>query len=150
MVELRGRESWSIILPKCTTSTEHLVFFYMPQIYDMGPTALLPLQGRRAEDFFFALKNPTASAGFEPRTWVLKASTLPLEHRSRYGWGLVVRCGDDDKYTTRNTHTLCPLVYVKKVGRRQGITSGNEGQVTGTGLFEHAAESRCRGNRMNF
>ena len=28
----------------------------MPQIYDMG---------RRAEDFF-ALKNPTASAGFEP------------------------------------------------------------------------------------
>jgi len=33
----------------------------MPQIYDMGPTALLPL--RR---IFFALKNPTASAGFEP------------------------------------------------------------------------------------
>ena len=27
----------------------------MPQIYDMGPTALLPLP-----------KNPTASAGFEP------------------------------------------------------------------------------------
>ena len=25
---------------------------------------------------FFALKNPMASAGFEPRTWVLKASTL--------------------------------------------------------------------------
>jgi hypothetical protein len=38
-VELRGRESWPIILPKCTTSTEHLVFFYMPQVYDMGPTA---------------------------------------------------------------------------------------------------------------
>ena len=36
----------------------------MPQIYDMGPTALLPLR-RRAEDFF-ALKNPTASAGLEP------------------------------------------------------------------------------------
>ena len=34
----------------------------MPQIYDMGPT---PSEGRRAEDFF-ALKNPTASAGFEP------------------------------------------------------------------------------------
>ena len=30
----------------------------MPQVYDMGPTAL-------AEDFF-ALNNPTASAGFEP------------------------------------------------------------------------------------
>ena len=37
----------------------------MPQIYDMGPTALFPSEGRRAEDFF-ALKNPTASAGFEP------------------------------------------------------------------------------------
>jgi hypothetical protein len=61
-VELRGRESWPIILPKCTTSTEHLVFFYMPQIYDMGPMALLPSEGRRAADFF-ALKNPMASAG---------------------------------------------------------------------------------------
>jgi hypothetical protein len=30
-----------------------------------GPTALLPAEGRRAEDFS-ALKNPTASAGFEP------------------------------------------------------------------------------------
>ena len=25
-----------------------------------------PSEGRRAEDFFFALKNPTALAGFEP------------------------------------------------------------------------------------
>ena len=30
----------------------------------MGPTTLLPSEGRRAVDFF-ALKNPTASAGFE-------------------------------------------------------------------------------------
>jgi hypothetical protein len=43
-----------------------LGIFYMPQIYDMGQTALLPLRrGSHAEDFF-ALKNPTASAGFEP------------------------------------------------------------------------------------
>jgi hypothetical protein len=34
----------------------------MPQIYDMGPPALLPLR-RKA---FFALKNPTALAGFDP------------------------------------------------------------------------------------
>jgi len=33
-VELCGRETWPIILPKCTTSTEHLGIFYMPQIYD--------------------------------------------------------------------------------------------------------------------
>jgi len=32
---------------------------------------------------FFFLKNPTASAGFEPANLVLKASTLPLDHRRR-------------------------------------------------------------------
>ena len=36
-----------------------------------------PSEGRRAEDFF-ALKIPTASAGFEP------AIMLPLDHRSRF------------------------------------------------------------------
>jgi hypothetical protein len=40
-----------------STSAFHLGIFYMPQIHDMGPTALLPPEGRRAEDFF-ALKNP--------------------------------------------------------------------------------------------
>ena len=33
--------------------------------YDMGPTALLPLR-RKARWGFFRLKNPAASAGFEP------------------------------------------------------------------------------------
>ena len=37
----------------------------MPQIYDMGPTALLPLR-RKACWGFFRPKNPTASAAFEP------------------------------------------------------------------------------------
>ena len=37
----------------------------MPQIYDMGPTALFPLR-RKACWGFFRPKNPTASAGFEP------------------------------------------------------------------------------------
>ena len=37
----------------------------MPQIYDMGPMALLPLW-RKASWGFFRPKNPTASAGFEP------------------------------------------------------------------------------------
>jgi hypothetical protein len=47
--------------------------FYIPQIYDMGPTALFPLR-RKAEDFF-ALKNPTASAGFEPANLGTKGQT---------------------------------------------------------------------------
>ena len=49
-----------------------------------------PSEGMRAEDFF-ALKNSTASAGFEPhRTWVPKASTLPLDHWSRYSGSLII------------------------------------------------------------
>ena len=42
-----------------------------------------PSEGRRAEDFF-TLENPTASAGFEPANVGTKASTLPLDHRSRF------------------------------------------------------------------
>ena len=37
----------------------------------MGQTALLPFEGRRAEDFF-ALKNPTASAESEPANLAMK------------------------------------------------------------------------------
>ena len=49
-----------------STSTLHLGIFYMPQIYDMGPMALLPLRRKACWGFFSPLKNPTASAGFEP------------------------------------------------------------------------------------
>ena len=64
----------------------------MPQIYDIGPTALLPPQppeGRRAKDFF-AQKIRRLRTGLNPLTWVLKASTLPLDHRSRY-WTYIWR-----------------------------------------------------------
>jgi len=55
----------------------------MPHICDMGQTALLPLQRKGAEDFF-ALKNPTASAGFEDANLGTKGqhatSTQPKHH----------------------------------------------------------------------
>jgi hypothetical protein len=54
-VEIIGRET-SGNLAESSEFHATLGMFYMPQIYDMGQTA---------EDFF-ALKNPTASAGFEP------------------------------------------------------------------------------------
>ena len=38
-----GRECCPVILPKCRLP-RHLGIFYMPQIYDMGPTALLPFR----------------------------------------------------------------------------------------------------------
>ena len=66
-----------------STSTLHLGIFYMPQICDMGPTALLPLRRKACWGFFRSLKIRRFRPGLNPRTWVLKASTLPLDQRSR-------------------------------------------------------------------
>jgi hypothetical protein len=44
----------------------------------------LSSKGRRAEDFF-ALKSPTASAGFEPANLATKGQHALLDHRSRCG-----------------------------------------------------------------
>ena len=38
---------------------------------------------RRAEDFYLPLKIRRLRPGLNPRTWIPKASTLPLDHRSR-------------------------------------------------------------------
>ena len=64
-----------------------------------------PSEERCAEDFF-ALKNPTASAGFEPANWVPKASTLPLDHRTRY-------CNYYSCITStlRNSYYLITIIY---------------------------------------
>jgi hypothetical protein len=73
-----GREYCPVILPKWRLP-RHLGIFYTPQIYDMGPTALLPLRRKACWGFF--LKIQRLRPGLNPRTWVLKASTLPLDHR---------------------------------------------------------------------
>ena len=39
---------------------------------------------QHAEDFYLPLKIRRLWPGLNPRTWVPKASTLPLDHRSRY------------------------------------------------------------------
>jgi hypothetical protein len=46
-----GREYCPVILPKWRLP-RHLGIFYMPQIYDMGPTALLPLRRKACWGFF--------------------------------------------------------------------------------------------------
>ena len=64
----RKWELWARMLSgnfaEMTTSTLHLGIFYMPQIMTWDRRLYFPSEGRRAEDFL-ALKNPTASAGFE-------------------------------------------------------------------------------------
>jgi hypothetical protein len=57
------------------TSTVILGFLYMPQSCDMGPTALLPPEGRHAEDFF-TRKIRRLRPGLNPRTWVPEVSML--------------------------------------------------------------------------
>ena len=54
----------------------------MPQIYDMGPTALLPLR-RKAYWGFFRPKNPTASAGFEPANLGTKGQPVVMQREMR-------------------------------------------------------------------
>ena len=77
-----GRECCPVILPKWWLP-RHLGIFYMPQIYDMGLTALLPLRRKACWGFFSPLKIGRLRPGLNPRTWVLKVSTLPLDHPSR-------------------------------------------------------------------
>ena len=56
----------------------------MPQICNMGPTALLPFRRKVCWGFFHPEKSWRLRLGLNPRTWVLKRSTLPLDHWSRF------------------------------------------------------------------
>jgi hypothetical protein len=79
----RKVELWARMLSgnfaEMTTSTPFRDFFTCRESTTWDRRLYFPSEGRRAEDFF-ALKNPT---GLNPRTLVLKASTLPLDHRNR-------------------------------------------------------------------
>jgi len=57
--------------------------FYMLQICNMGPTALLPFRRKAYWGFFPPEKSWRLRPGLNPRTWVLEGSTLPLDHRRR-------------------------------------------------------------------
>jgi len=72
------RECCPLILPKWRLP-RHLGICYMPQIYDMGPTASPPKEGG-LRIFFSPLKIRRLRPGLNPRTWVLKASRLLLDH----------------------------------------------------------------------
>ena len=72
----------------------NLWIFYVPQIYDVGPTALLPLR-RKACWGFFHPKNLMASAGFEPANLDTKgqrATPRPHSLIKRYMWTFAVNC----------------------------------------------------------
>ena len=64
-VELWARNLWGI-WPKCRLPRNIQGSFTCRKATTWDRRLCFPSEGRSAEDFFFALKNPTASAGCEP------------------------------------------------------------------------------------
>ena len=88
----------SIILPECRLPRYTLEIFYVLQICDI----FSPLKIRRLRP------------GLNPRTWVLQASTLPLDHQSRYGErSLQLQSLTTFAITyTTSVHTKCPWLFI--------------------------------------
>jgi len=81
MAELCGRELTGNFAWNCDFHVNSGIF-YMPQICDVGPMALLPFRRKACWGFFRPEKSWRLRPGLNPRTWVLEGSTLPLDHRS--------------------------------------------------------------------
>jgi hypothetical protein len=75
-------KKWPRILPKVATSSL-LGSFTCRKVTTRDRRLYFPSEGRRAEDFF-AWKIRWLRPGLNLWTRVPKASTLPLDHRSRY------------------------------------------------------------------
>ena len=71
-----GREYCPVNLAEMTTSTPFWDLLHATK-HDMGPTALLPLEGRRAEDFF-ALKIRRLRPGLNPASTLTPRPLKPL------------------------------------------------------------------------
>ena len=104
------RRNWGreIVWYFCLNSDFHvnLGISYMPQICDMGPTALLPLR-RKACWGFFRPKNPTASAGFEPANLGTKDQHATPRPPKPTFLKMCLLCSRFIKKQARITETLC-------------------------------------------
>jgi hypothetical protein len=76
-------EKWPRILPKVTTSTSLLGSFTCRKARH-GTDGFTSPPKEGVLRIFFARKIRGLRPGLNPRTWVPKTSTLPLDHRSRY------------------------------------------------------------------
>ena len=95
-------EKWPVISTEICYFHE---FFYMSQVCDMGQTDLLPF--RSIENFFPSWKIRRLRSGLNQRTWVPKASTLPLDHRSC--WGHITLTHEQAR--CRQHHTWWKVLY---------------------------------------
>jgi hypothetical protein len=65
----------------CLNADYHVTFKYLLHAVKLRHGFYFPSEGRCAQNFF-ALKIRRLRQGVNPQTWVPKASTLPLDHRS--------------------------------------------------------------------
>jgi hypothetical protein len=101
-------EKYPVILP---TSTPNVWTFYMPQIWDMGPTALLPLRRKARWGFFSTWKIRRLRLGSNPRTWAPEARVLtprplkPLKDWT-YQWTSITWHGISTQCLTHSQHSV--------------------------------------------
>ena len=82
-VELRERETWPTILPRTPASRTFRDLLHAVNLRH-GTHGFTSLSKEGVLRIFPLLKIRRLRPGLNPRTWVPKASTLPLDHRSRY------------------------------------------------------------------
>ena len=116
-----------------SNSTLHLGIFTCRKPATWDRRLYFPFERRRAEDFFGPEKSWRLRPGLNPRTWVLKGSTLPLDHRSRWVFTLY-------KLLKRRKFRLLPSdVLTNKVHPRPGILSArtcSNARRNARGLFK--------------
>ena len=88
-----GREICPVILPKFRLPRKFRDVLHATNLRH-GTDGFTSLGRKACWGFFFALKIRRLRPGLNPRTWVLKASALPLDHRSRCNyWNLFPQYG---------------------------------------------------------
>ena len=99
-----GREICPVIMPKFRLPRKFRDLFTCRKSTTWDRRLYFPSEGRRAEDFY-ALKNPTASAGFEPANLGIKGQHAtprpPKPLATHFGVGVAVH-----SFTTPSTSAL--------------------------------------------
>ena len=75
-----GREMFPVILPKFRLPRKFRDLLHVANLRHGTDGFTSPPKEGVLRIFFFALKIQRLRPGLNPRTWVLKASTLPLDH----------------------------------------------------------------------
>jgi hypothetical protein len=114
----------------------------------MGPTALLPLRRKACWGFFFAPKIRRLRLGANPRTWVPKDSTLPLDHRSRLKADVNSSCNKYSRWQKVNVQSAVNFrSFVNKLsGTVQNFVPCGQvcGQNVSSVCLQGTARCRCR------